>query len=103
MTAPYILTRSAAADLREIVRYSLKAWGRPQCQAYIAQIEEAAEELALGQGVFKCRDDLLPGLRVRRAGHHYVFCLPDDDQPALILAILHERMDQIVRLKERLD
>ena len=69
----------------------------------IAQIEEAAEELARGHGVYKRRDDLLPGLRVRRAGHHYVFCLPDDDQPALILAILHERMDLIARLQERLD
>ncbi len=103
MTAPYILTHSAVADLREVVRYTLKTWGEPQCQAYIAQIEEAAEELALGHGVYKRRDDLLPGLRVRRAGHHYVFCLPDDDQPALILGILHERMDLIARLQERLD
>ncbi len=103
MTAPYLLTHSAAADLREVVRYTLKAWGESQCQAYIAQIEEAAEELARGHGVYKRRDDLLPGLRVRRAGHHYVFCLPDDDQPALILAILHERMDLIARLQERLD
>lgn len=103
MTAPYILTRSAAADLREVVRYTLQNWGRSQCQTYITQIEEAAVELALGQGVYRTRDDLLPGLRVRRAGHHYLFCLPQNEQPALILAILHERMDMIARLQERLE
>ncbi|MEX2498806.1 MAG: type II toxin-antitoxin system RelE/ParE family toxin [Wenzhouxiangellaceae bacterium] len=100
---PYILTRSAAADLRDVVRYTRQTWGREQCRAYVVQIEEAATVLALGQGVYKNRDDLMPGLRVRRAGHHYLFCLPRDDQPALILAILHERMDIIARLQERLD
>lgn len=103
MTAPYVLTRGAAADLREVVSYTLRTWGKTQCQAYIAEIEKAASELALGQGTYKDRDDLLPGLRVRRAGHHYLFCLPRNDQPALILAILHERMDMVARLQERLD
>jgi len=77
--------------------------GQAQCNAYVAQPEAAATELALGQGAFRSRDDLLPGLRVRRAGQHLLFCLPRDDQPALILAILHERMDIITRLQERLD
>lgn len=103
MTAPYVLTRGAAADLREVVRYTLQTWGRSQCQAYITEIEEAVAELSNGQGAYKTRDDLLPGLRVRRAGHHYLFCLPRNDQPALILAILHERMDMVARLQERLD
>ncbi|MDZ7752066.1 MAG: type II toxin-antitoxin system RelE/ParE family toxin [Gammaproteobacteria bacterium] len=101
---PYVLTRSAATDLRDVVRYTLQTWERTQCQAYIAQIEERPpRELALGQGGYKNRDDLLPGLRVRRAGHHYLFCLPRDNQPSLMLAILHERMDMIARLQERLD
>lgn len=103
MTRAYRLTRSAAADLRGIVRYTLQKWGQAQCRAYVTQIETAATELALGQGLFRNRDDLLPGLRVRLIGHHYLFCLPQPGQPALILAILHERMDTIAHLKERLD
>lgn len=67
---PYVLTRSAAADLREVVRYTRQTWGQAQCRTYIAQIERTAAELALAKGLFKNRDDLLPGLRVRRAGHH---------------------------------
>jgi len=44
-----------------------------------------------------------PGLRVKRAGHRYVLCLPRTDEPALIFAILHERMDLDARLRTRLE
>lgn len=103
MTLPYILTLSAAADLRSIVNYTNDIWGRQKCRDYIAQIEAATLDIALGKGRYSQRDDLLPGLRVRRTGRHYIFCLSQPDQPALILAILHERMDIIARLQERLD
>jgi toxin ParE1/3/4 len=100
---PYLLTRGAAADLAAIVRYTDKEWGSAQRMAYIQQLEEVATQLALGQGVFRQQDDLYPGVRVRLAGHHYVFCLPQLNAPALILAILHERMDLFARLHRRLD
>jgi toxin ParE1/3/4 len=102
MTLPYILTRSAAADLRNIVRYSVQTWGEAQCRAYVAQIESAATEVALSKGVFRTRDDLYPGLRVKWVGQHFIFCLPQVGQPAVILAILHERMEMVDRLKSRL-
>lgn len=100
---PYILTVGAAADVQEIARYTQKKWGAAKREAYIQQIETAASELATGRGVFRERGDLYPGVRVRRVGHHYIFCLPQVNAPALILAILHERMDLIARLNERLD
>ena len=103
MSRRYVLTRSAQADLQQVVRYTQREWGTAQCRAYIERLEAAATELALGQGRFRQRDDLLPGLRLRLEGHHYVFCLPQTEGPAVVLAILHERMDLITRLKERLD
>jgi len=102
MTRPYVLTRGAAADLRGIVRYTVEQWGEVQCKAYIAQLEDAGCELAKGQGPYKELDELHPGLRVRLVGRHYLFCLPRTGEPALILAILHERMDIMTRLKNRL-
>ncbi|MCK9510769.1 MAG: type II toxin-antitoxin system RelE/ParE family toxin [Pigmentiphaga sp.] len=102
MTRPYVLTRGAAADLRGIVRYTIEQWGEAQCKIYIAQLEAAGCELAKGQGPYKKLDDLQPGLRVRLAGRHYLFCLPRTGEPALLLAILHERMDIMTRLKSRL-
>jgi len=103
MTPPYILTQGAARDLRSIVNYTNDNWGREKCLSYVAKIEAAACDVALGRGRYAQRDDLLPGLRVRRTGRHYIFCLPQPDQPAFILAILHERMDILARLKTRLD
>jgi plasmid stabilization system protein ParE len=100
---PYVLTKGAEADLFAIARYTDNEWGEAQRERYIRQIETVASELARGAGVYQQRDDLYPGVRVRLAGHHYVFCLPQDDGPSLILAILHARMDLIVKLNERLD
>ena len=34
--------------------------------------------------------------------HHYIFCLPRKDAPALVVAIFHEKMDLMARLTDRL-
>lgn len=98
----YLLTKSAEADLREVVRYTLKEWGEAQCSRYVAALEKQVEAVATGNGVFKVMDELLPTLRVALCGKHYIFCLPQAQAPAIILAILHERMDVVARLKKRL-
>lgn len=46
--------------------------------------------------------ELHPGLRKVHCEHHFIFCLPREAEPALIVAILHERMDLVMRLKGRL-
>lgn len=102
MTRPFVYTGEAQAELREIVRYTAQQWGAAQAKAYARQIDEAAAELATGQGVFKDWGAVLPGLRVKAAGSHFVFCVLRPGQPALVLAILHERMDLMARLQHRL-
>ncbi len=102
MKRPYVLSRGAEEDLRSIVRYTVAQWGEQQCRSYVAELEECATALAKGQGVFKDMTALLPGLRVAACGKHFVFCLPRSDAPALVLAILHERMDIVTRLRSRL-
>jgi toxin ParE1/3/4 len=101
MTA-YVLTTAAEADLRGIIRYTREQWGEPQVRRYIASLESGAERLAAGQGAFRNMSALYPGLRMVHCGHHYIFCLPRDDAPALIVAIFHERMDLMARLADRL-
>jgi plasmid stabilization system protein ParE len=98
----YLLTKQAEADLREITLYTLKQWGKLQCNSYIAELEKKAEDVATGKGFYKEIPALLPNLRVVLAGKHYIFCLPQENSPALILAILHEKMDLVARLKHRL-
>lgn len=102
MKKSYVLTKSAEADLREITRYTLEQWGAAQCRTYIADLEQKAESLATGKGLFKEMNAIMPNLRVALSGKHYIFCLPKQNAPAVILAILHERMDVVARLKHRL-
>ncbi len=102
MSRSYVVAKGAAADLREIKRYSVQQWGEAQGRIYIGQLEQAAEAVAKGEGVFKDMGFLYPGLRMILSGHHYIFCLPRTGAPSVILAVLHERMDIVARLKRRL-
>lgn len=46
--------------------------------------------------------ELFPELRMMLCECHYVFCLPREIVPALIIAIVHEPMGFMTRLAERL-
>lgn len=102
MTA-YILTAAAEADLRAIVRYTRHQWGEDQVRRYIERLEQGIGRLARGEGAFKDMDALFPSLRMARCERHYVFCLPRETGPALIVAIFHERMNLMTRLSSRLN
>lgn len=102
MTRAYVFAKAAAADLRAIARYTSEHWGEEQAPSCMALLDEAAAAVAAGRGVFKDLDALHPGLRAVKVGSHFVFCLVRPRRPALVLAILHERMDLIARLKARL-
>jgi toxin ParE1/3/4 len=103
LTRPdYVLTLAAEADVRGIVRHTRKEWGDAQVRHYVTQLEQSMVRLAAGQGYFKDMSALYPGLRMVRCEHHYVFGLPRERSPALIVAILHERMDLMARLADRL-
>lgn len=97
-----MLTLAAEADLRDIVRYTRKAWGDAQARRYAAQLERGLEAVVSGQGAFRDMSALYPGLRMARSEHHFIFVLPRDGAPALVVAIFHERMDLMVRLQGQL-
>ncbi|MGY0342207.1 type II toxin-antitoxin system RelE/ParE family toxin [Xylella fastidiosa] len=98
----YVLTEAAESDLRGIVRYTRKQWGNAQVRHYIATLERGIASLAEGRSAFNDMSSLFPALRMGRYEHHYVFCLPREEAPALIVAIFHERMDLMTRLADRL-
>ncbi|HEX7854729.1 MAG TPA: type II toxin-antitoxin system RelE/ParE family toxin [Sphingobium sp.] len=103
MSARYVLTLAAEADLRDIIRYTQRQWGSEQTRIYASKLREGIGRLVAGQGAFKDMGTLYPGLRMGRYEHHYVFCLPRSDAPALVVAIFHERMDLMERLRGRLE
>jgi len=98
----YALTDAAEADLRDIIRHTHAQWGDAQARRYVAKLKVGMANVATGKGAFKNMDALYPKLRIAHCEHHLIFCLPRDAQPALIVAIFHERMDLMVRLADRL-
>lgn len=102
MTRKFVYALEAQAELREILRYTAKEWGAAQARAYALQIDEAAADLATGHGIYRDWGEALTGLRVKAAGSHFAFCVLRPGKPTLVLAILHQRMDLMARLKIRL-
>ncbi|EAV41397.1 plasmid stabilization protein [Stappia aggregata IAM 12614] len=98
----YILTTEAESDLRNVIRYTRKQWGAAQVRHYIANLEHGIASLAAGEGYLRDMSGLYPSLRMARCEHHYVFCLPRERAPALVVAIFHERMDLMTRLADRI-
>jgi len=89
LTAAYVLLAAAEIDLRDIIRYTRGKWG-------IAR--------AWASGIAAVRDmhALDPGLRMMRCQHHFIFWLPRDNAPALLVAIFPENMDLMTRIANRL-
>ena len=98
-----MLTSAAEADLRDIIRYTRRQWGDAQVRRYIGALEQGIVRLAAGEGTFKDMSVLHPALRMAHCEHHYIFCLPQRNAPALIVAIFHERMDLMTRLSDRFE
>ena len=102
MTPTYALLPEAEADLRTIIRYTRAEWGDAQTRNYVAQLTRCIETVAEGKRTGKDLSEIHPGLRMVRCQHHYIFCLPRANAIALVVAILHERMDLITRVADRL-
>lgn len=88
---------------RDIIRYTRKQWSAAQVRRYIGKLEQGIASLATGKGPFTVVGELYPALRMAYFEHHYIFCLPREHAPALVVAIFHERMDLVTRLADRLN
>lgn len=98
----YELAEAAEADLKSIALYTLSKWGPKQAARYGAILDAHFE--AIGNGKARTRIFLQhrPELRVSRIEHHYVFHLRRDKTRPIILAVFHEGMDLMNRLRTRL-
>ena len=102
MTSFYVLDPEAKADLREVVRYTRKQWGAAQIRTYKDQLKQCMDALAKGTGFYTDLSAIHPNLRTVRCQEHHIFMLTKKDDPAVVLAIFHKRMNMMVRLKKRL-
>ena len=89
-------------DLRSIVAYTVDRWGIDQVRKYMAGLEAKMDAIATGQAHTTPLDHVIDGLKVGRYERHYIFGVERDEAPMLILAVFHEKMSVIERLKARL-
>lgn len=96
------LTPSAKADLAQIHRYTRKQWGNEQAQRYSAQLKSDFVALASGKKSGRLLSELDAGLEVYLSQKHYILYLRYDNHIG-ILGVLHEKMDMLTRIKDRLE
>ena len=99
---PFELTEQAKQDLKEIYRYTITTWSEGQAERYAARLDENFFEIANQTAIVRMFSSLDPEIMVSRCEHHYIFFTHQRGQKPRIFAVLHERMNQLERLKERL-
>jgi plasmid stabilization system protein ParE len=99
---PYELTSHAEEDLKGIARYTLKQWGRKQSMHYAGRLERCLLGIATGTVHSHSFSERYSQVEVVHCEHHYVFFIHSDKKSPVIIAVLHERMDMLVRLRSRL-
>jgi len=99
----YELTEEADADIQAIARYTVSTWGIEQARRYEALLEKHLRAIGRQKAQTRVFLNHRPELLVSRIEHHYVFHQVRKNQCPLVLAALHENMDLINRLRDRLD
>ncbi|NOS74110.1 MAG: type II toxin-antitoxin system RelE/ParE family toxin [Methyloglobulus sp.] len=99
---PYVLTQLAENDLKDIARYTLKQWGKKQSLRYANSLETRFQEIADRNALSRTFSNLYPQIRVTHCEHHFIFYVYPEGKRPCIIAVLHERMDLISRLLDRL-
>src|SRR5437016_4894739 len=96
--AKWYLTREAARDLRSIYARSVKQWGQPTADDYMAEIYSVMNKIASRPDLGKLRAHrAVPFLMVPAGRHFVVYDRLKKD--VVILTILHQRRDieQIIK------
>jgi len=98
----YTLELEAELDLLAIGRYTVRTWSIEQAERYLAALNQHFEAISRNDAIEKAAFEHRYDIRVSRCQHHYVFFVRDDELGTLILAVLHEHMDLMERLRQRL-
>lgn len=92
--AKYDITKEAIEDLHKIWDYTVDTWSEDQADKYYATLESAFAEIATApENTGKPYDEIMPSLRAYQVKRHMVFYSIQENGRALIIRILHEKMD----------
>lgn len=98
----YKLSIDAENDLDEIWYYTFLKWSENKADEYLDELTICCRNISEKKYLWKKLIDIHPDLKYMQCKHHFIFFLIDHDTKPLIIAVLHERMDMILRVKKRL-
>lgn len=94
--AKYDITKEAREDLFRIWEYTVDTWSEDQADNYFTTLISALERIASApEKTGKPYDEIIPRLRAFHVRRHMVFFTIQENGRALIIRVLHERMDYI--------
>lgn len=99
----YELTEEATFDLEGIFRYTINQWGEKQARVYSEKLNQCFGNIAGKEVASRAFSKTYPEARVTRCEHHYIFYTQPEGKRPIIFAILHESMDLLGRLQDRLE
>lgn len=92
--AKYDITKEATEDLYRIWEYTVDTWSEEQADKYYTLLEAGMNEVAdAPERIGKPYDEIYPGLRAHHVRRHMLFYILQENSRALIVRILHEKMD----------
>ena len=97
----YFLTKAAASDLVDIVKYTLEEWDEEQLLIYQNQLESRLEAILTFPDIGRKHPKLSPDIFYLVEGKHYIF-YKKIDKDIEVLRFLHHRMDIISILSDEL-
>ena len=102
MSSNYELTTNAENDWRGILEYTLQNFGENQVLLYTNDLIKCVDTLQSKKGHYRYIQIKSHSILVKHCNKHYIFAIERLNKPILIIAIFHERMDLMQRLKNRL-
>lgn len=98
----YELSQLAESDLEHILEYTFVNFGKNQMYKYKRQLEHCLKILANNVPSYRRLDIDGKYIRSLHCQMHFLFALERQNRPLLIVAVLHERMDLVKRIRDRL-
>jgi toxin ParE1/3/4 len=99
MKRNYVISEKALHDLEEIWLYTFKNWSQKQADRYYNLLVDEIEYISNHFETGISRDYIKPGYRSSKVKSHLIFFRKNEDGIAVIIRVLHERMDIENRLK----
>jgi toxin ParE1/3/4 len=91
------VTAPAERDLADIGDY-IALENRSRAASFIHEIEARFAEIAARPGIYRLRDDVMPGIRAANHGRYLIYFRCETDGEVAFLRVLHSARDQATTL-----